>query len=64
MYNVKNYIAHFLSNVIGILAKITHMTMHIKITPEYEDEKGTFSQTGFFAYVAKRLKILKEKNTF
>ena len=43
-----------MSYVIGILAKITRMTMHIKITPEYENVNGTFTQTGFFCLCCKK----------
>ena len=28
------------------------MTMKITITSEYEDEKGNFTQTGYFCFVA------------
>ena len=38
--------------------KITHMTMKIAVTPEYEDEKDTFTQTGYFLFCCKNKKLL------
>ena len=34
--------------VIGLSDRIIHMTMKIAETPKYEDEKDTFTQTGYF----------------
>ena len=38
--------AKSLSYVIGLSDNITHNTMTIALTPEYEDEKGNLTQTG------------------
>ena len=48
---IQNFIALFLRYLID---KITHMVMKIAVTPEYEVEKDTFTQTGYLHAWIKR----------
>ena len=50
-----DFIAHSYSYVIGVSDKITHMTMKIAVTPEYADEKDTFThdETSYFWFCCK-----------
>ena len=52
--------AHSKSYVIGISDKITHMTMKIAVTSEYEDEKRHFQlRQVSFNFVAKIFNCFK-----
>ena len=49
-----------LCNIIGLSDKITHMTMKIAVTPEYQDEKKTLSlKQVTFHFVAKIINCFK-----